>query len=63
MGSLTAAEERPRARLRFFAGLFGIGALVFLVRPAGTVADLNRARVLFGLPPLEPAGHPVEADF
>lgn len=60
---LTAAEERLRKLLRFFAALFAAGALVFFVRPGGTVADLNRVGVLLGLAPLVPAEHPVDADF
>ena len=60
---LPTGEARLRALLRFFAGLFGVGALVFFFRPAGTVDDLNRVGTLLGLTPLVPAEHPVDADF
>jgi hypothetical protein len=60
---LSPSEQRLRTLLRFFAFLFGAGALSFFVRPDGTVADLNRVGVLFGLPPLAPGDSPVDADF
>src|SRR5438128_12606062 len=60
---LTAAERRLAAWLRFFAAIFAIGAVLFFIRPEGTVGDLNRVGLLFGLTPLPPAGGPVAADF
>src|SRR5881628_2509106 len=60
---LTAAERRLAAWLRFFAAIFAAGAVIFFVRPAGTVADLDRVGLLLGLTPLPPAGGPVAADF
>jgi len=60
---LTAAERRLAAWLRFFAAIFAAGAVIFFVRPAGTVADLDRVGLLLGLTPLPPASGPVAADF
>jgi len=60
---LGAAERRLRALLIFFAALFGIGALAFLLRPDGTVADLNRVGALLGLAPLPVGAGPVASDF
>src|SRR5213593_4875149 len=60
---LTAAERRLAAWLRFFAAIFAAGAVIFFLRPAGTVADLDRVGLLLGLTPLPPAGGPVAADF
>src|SRR5438552_16095609 len=60
---LTAAERRLAAWLRFFAAIFAVGAVIFFVRPEGTVGDLDRVGLLLGLTPLPPAGGPVAADF
>ena len=60
---LTAAERWLAAWLRFFAAIFAAGAVIFFVRPAGTVADLDRVGLLLGLAPLPPASGPVAADF
>src|SRR5437773_4184111 len=59
----TVAERRLAAWLRFFAAIFAAGAIIFFVRPEGTVADLDRVGLLLGLTPLPPAGGPVAADF
>ena len=60
---LSTAEERLRLVLRLFAAIFAIGALVFFLRPDGTVADLDRVGGLFGLETLPVAGQPVASDF
>ena len=49
---LTRAERKLARLLRLFALLFAIGAVGFLVRPDGTVADLDRVGELVGLPTL-----------
>jgi len=59
----TVAERRLAAWLRFFAAIFAAGAIIFFVRPEGTVADLDRVGLLLGLTPLPPTGGPVAADF
>ena len=59
----TAAERRLAAWLWFFAAIFAIGAVIFFVRPEGTVGDLNRIGLLVGLSPLSPSGAPVAANF
>src|SRR5256884_2704284 len=60
---LPAAEQRLATWLRFFAAIFAVGTLIFFLRPAGTVADLNRVGLLLGFAPLPPADHPVDANF
>ncbi len=60
---LTVAEQRLATWLRFFAAIFALGTLIFFLRPAGTVADLNRVGLLLGFAPLPPADHPVDANF
>ena len=60
---LTPAEQRLAAWLRFFAAIFALGTVIFFVRSAGTVADLDRVGVLLGFAPLPAADHPVGADF
>ena len=49
---LTRAERKLARLLRLFAVLFAIGGIGFLVRPDGTVADLDRVGGLVGLPTL-----------
>jgi len=64
-------EARPRTRgerrlawtLRFFALLFAIGAVGFLLRPDDVVHDLDRAGALVGLPTLVESRVPVTSDF
>jgi hypothetical protein len=62
-GPRNAGERRLARWLRFFALLFATGAIVFLLRPEETVADLNLPGRLFGLPPLEPGMRPIASDF
>ena len=65
------AEARPRTRgerrlawtLRFFALLFAIGAVGFLLRPDDVVHDLDRVGALVGLPTLGASRGPVPSDF
>ena len=63
LAPLTPAERRLAAWLRFFAAIFAGGAVIFFVRPEGTVGDLDRIGALLGLAPLPAAGHPVSPDF
>ena len=59
-----SAPERALARwLRFFALLFALGTLAFLLRPDDTVEDLDRVGSLLGLPTLSPSRAPVTSDF
>jgi len=60
---LTAGERRLAWWLRFFALLFLVGAVGFLVRPDETVRDLDRVGALIGLPGLPASGAPVASDF
>jgi len=60
---LSTAERRLAAWLRFFATIFAAGAVIFFVRPEGTVADLNRIGSVLGLAPLPPTGGPAAANF
>jgi hypothetical protein len=60
---LTDGERRLVALMRVFAVLFAAGAILFFLRPYGTVADLDRVGVALGLAPLPAAGGPVAADF
>jgi len=46
---LTPGERRLMMLMRFFAVLFAAGGLIFLLRPYGTVADLDRVGVAIGL--------------
>jgi hypothetical protein len=60
---LSAAERRLAALLRFFAVLFALGALGFLVRPDGTIGDLNVAGTLLGFGGLPVTPGTSDADF
>jgi len=60
---LSQAEERLRTWLRFFAALFAVGAVAFFLRPAGTIADLDRVGVALGLASLPTAEGAGAADF
>lgn len=60
---LSPAEQRLRGLLRLFAILFACGALGFLLRPEGTVADLNATGALLGLGALPAGGRTVASDF
>ena len=62
-GALTVGERRLAWWLRFFALLFAVGAIGFLVRPDDTVRDLDRVGALLGLPVLPASGVPVASDF
>ena len=60
---LSAAERTLTRWLRFFAVLFAVGTLAFLLRPDDTVQDLDRVGSLLGLPTLSPSRVPVASDF
>jgi hypothetical protein len=60
---LTRQERRLAWLLRFFALLFLIGAVGFLVRPDDTVRDLDRVGALVRLPVLAQTRSPVVSDF
>jgi hypothetical protein len=59
----TRAERKLAWTLRFFALLFAIGAVAFLVRPDDTVRNLDRVGALVGLPTLVESRAPVASDF
>ena len=57
-------SERALARwLRFFALLFALGMLGFVLRPDDTVRDLDRVGALLRLPTLPVSRAPVASDF
>src|SRR6266850_415834 len=60
---LTRAERKLAWLLRLFAVLFAIGAVGFLVRPDGTVTDLDRVGALVGLPTLHRSAVAGVSDF
>ena len=60
---LTRAERKLAWLLRFFAVLFAIGAVGFLVRPDETVTDLDRVGALVGLPILQQTAVAGVSDF
>jgi hypothetical protein len=60
---LTRPERRLAWLLRFFALLFAIGAVVFLLRPDETVRDLDRVGALVRLPTLAQSRMPMMSDF
>ena len=60
---LTGPERALARWLRFFALLFVLGMLGFVLRPDDTVRDLDRVGVLLGLPTLPVSRAPVASDF
>ncbi len=62
-GPLSRPERRLAWLLRFFALLFAVGAVVFLLRPDDTVANLDRVGALVRLPTLVETRMPVASDF
>ena len=60
---LSAAERRLASLLRFFAALFLGGAVIFFVRPNGTLADLDRVGAALGFTSLPPRAEPLAAEF
>lgn len=60
---LTAGERRLAWWLRFFALLFAVGAVGFLLRPDETVTDLDRLGAWLGLPVLPASRVAVASDF
>lgn len=61
--SLTPAERRLAALLRLFAIAFGVGAVIFFLRPQGTVTDMNLVGALLGLGILPPRDGASTSDF
>src|SRR2546426_8489690 len=61
--TLSRPERKLAWLLRFFALLFAIGMVGFLVRPDDTVRDLDRVGALVGLPTLALSRVPVTSDF
>jgi hypothetical protein len=62
-GPLSRAERRLAWLLRFFALLFAVGAVAFLLRPDDTVANLDRVGALVRLPTLVSTRMAVVSDF
>ncbi|HJQ74469.1 MAG TPA: hypothetical protein VJ814_06255 [Gaiellaceae bacterium] len=60
---LTRAERKLAWLLRFFALLFAIGAVGFLVQPDETVQRLDWVGALVGLPTLAQSRYPMASDF
>jgi hypothetical protein len=63
--SVTAvrAERRLAWLLRLYAALFATAGVVFVLRPDGTVADIDRLGALLGLPTMPPSSIAVASDF
>ena len=61
--SLTAPERRLRVLLRFFAVLFGLGAITFFAQAGETLANLDRVGTALGLSPLPTRAEYAGADF
>src|ERR1041384_4288908 len=61
--TLSRPERKLAWLLRFFALLFAIGMVGFLVRPDDTVKDLDRVGALVGLPTLARSPYPMVSDF
>jgi hypothetical protein len=61
--ALSRPERKLAWWLRFFALLFAIGMVGFLVRPDDTVKDLDRVGALVGLPTLARSAVPMVSDF
>jgi len=62
-GPLSRPERRLAWLLRFFALLFAVGAVAFLLRPDDTVANLDRVGALVRLPTLVSTRMAVVSDF
>jgi len=60
---LTRPERKLAWLLRFFALLFAVGTIGFLLRPDDTVRDLDRVGAVLGLPTLVATRMPVVSDF
>jgi hypothetical protein len=60
---LTRAEQQFARWLRLFAVLFAIGAVMFLLRPDGTVQDIDRIGALLGMWTLPASPTPAASDF
>ena len=61
--TLSRPERKLAWLLRFFALLFAIGMVGFLVRPDDTVKDLDRVGAFVGLPTLARSAYPMVSDF